>query len=745
GYICNKAFRIEHYIHHKQRLTEPLKRQQDGSYKSISWDTAIKEIGERLISIKSQHGPNAIASVGLGGQGNHLGVPFGLATIFGHGSQWWFNALAQEKTQRSLVDGWMSGNPSNTMLVGHLEESDYAIIFGSNPIVSHRGPEAARIINEFKKSKKRILIVVDPRESETSRRADRHLPVKVGHDVYLLLGLASVIIQEKLYDAQFIETKTVGFESVVDEFKNIGVNEMAQRCGIQSEDLIQVAREFATAKRAVIEIDLGLEQSLFNTLTAYLIRLIMALTNNYGRVGGSVFVGALEPALPKFIRSLIKQPVAPVSGLPGISIFSPIPMFSPTIFAEEVLRDDPGHIRVAIVDGSNPMLTYPESPQIKKAFEALELSVVIETSMTETARMADYVLPTPVGYEKWEYSVFPKPFPLIGAQIRPPVIDCKNGPLPEAEIYHRIALQSKLVTKAPKFLKKLAAKADKSAWASIYIGLLIQTAILRTGFSKKTIPTVLFWIYETLGPHLRAPQLSAFWLVCQSITLTRRKEIIKAIPEAARIYNPVKLGLYLFNKAMAHPEGIALGKVNEENHLEDIIGYADGRIRIAPKVMMEEITRVLKANIHKDKTFPFILNGGMRTLSTANTIFRDPDWRKGKSPHCALRMNDEDADHLGVKQGDLVTVTTYKGAVTLPALPEKQVQKGHIHIPNGFGTKYPDPETGELITEGVNINELTDAQDRDPFTGCPHYKYVRCNVEKVEMSDNVVESKAMSH
>ena len=66
------------------------------------------------------------------------------------------------------------------------------------------------------------------------------------------------------------------------------------------------------------------------------------------------------------------------------------------------------------------------------------------------------------------------------------------------------------------------------------------------------------------------------------------------------------------------------------------------------------------------------------------------------------------------------------------SLPEKHVQRGHIHIPNGFGTRYPDPDTGELAPTGVCINELTDAQDRDPFTGCPHFKYLRCRVERVE-------------
>ena len=732
GYSCNKAYRNGYYINHEQRLTQPLKRCKDGSHKEISWDQAIAEIGAQLRNIHKQHGNNSIAVVGLGGQGNHSGVPYGLSTLIGFGSQWWFNALAQEKTQRSLVDGLMCKYPSDTMLVGHLEESDYAVIIGSNSIISNRGPEAGKVINQFKKSKDRKLVVIDPRKTETSRKADHHIAVQVGTDTYLLLGFIALLLQEKLYDREFVESNTTGINDIINTFSNIDPVDMADRCGIKADELRILVREFAAANRAVIEIDLGLEQSLFNTLTTYLIHLIMVLTDNYGRVGGAVFVGTLVPRIPRFLQSLGKTPVAPVSGIPGISLFAPLPMFSPSLFAEEVLRDDPGRIRAAIIEGSNPILSYPESPQTRKAFKKLELSVVIDVAMTESAMMADYVLPTPVGYEKWEYSTFPKPFPLLGVQIREPAVSGPENALPEAEIYYRISRAAKLTVPAPKLLHKLAAKADRSSWALVYQVMLCLLGFLWARSLKKTVPMVLFWLYETLGPTLRAPQLAAFWFICHSFAFTRRKDVLRAFPHLSGIRNtPAKLGNFLYQKSMDNPGGAILAKVDPEKCLEDSIGYSDGRIRLAPEAMQKEVKRALDTSVKTDPDYPFILNGGMRTPWTALTNLRDPKWRRGSGPHCTVRMNTDDADQLNLFNGDSVKVESRKGAVELPVKIEAQVQKGHIHIPNGFGTKYPNPDTGKLEQTGICINELTDAQDRDPLTGCPHFKYVRCRISVV--------------
>ncbi len=726
GYTCSKAYRVGHYVRHEQRVTEPLKRQPDGSYAPISWEQATTEIGQRLRLIRDTHGPDAIAMLGIGGQGNHASVLYALLFLLGVGSRWWFNALAQEKTQRALVDGWMLASPPDGMLVGHVEEATYAIIMGSNPMLSERGVGPRRVIKDFRQDPDRTLVVVDPRATETARRADRHLALRVGTDTWLLLGLAATIVQEGLHDSAFIESTTTGFEAIAGVLADLDVAELAARCDLEPETVRAVAREFAAAERGAIEIDLGLEQSRFNTLTAYLVRLILGLTNNLCRVGGSVFVGTFVPR----VAARLKAKPAPVSGIPGISLFAPVPMYSPALFAEEVLSDRPDRIRAAIIEGSNPALTYPGSPRTTAALEALELSVVIDPAFTETARLADYVLPTPVNYEKWEVAVFPKPFPMIGMQIRPPVVEGPEGMLPEPEIYHRIALAMGLVKPAPGILGSLARRASDSLGAWAYLAALAPLALLAGGV-RRSGAMLLFWAYETLGPTLRAPQLASLWLVCHAVAWTRRADVNRGLPELTGLRNPMAVGNALFRLAMAHPEGVALGRVDTSDHLADTIGYPDGRVRLAPEQMLGEIRRALRDMIEPDPEFPFVLNGGMRTHWTANTNFRDPAWRKGAGPHCALRMSLGDAERLRIRKGTRVRVRTRTGAVELPAAPERYVQDGHIHIPNGFGTRYPDPETGELTTAGVGINELTDCQDRDPFTGCPHFKFVRCAVEPV--------------
>ena len=727
GYSCNKAYRIAHYADHRQRLTEPLKRQPDGSYAPIGWDQAIGEIGERLRRIQGERGPDAVAMLGVGGQGNHLSVLYALALMVGSGTRWWFNALAQEKTQRALVDSWMMKSPGGVMQVGHLEEADYAVILGSNPTMSQRGVAPMHTLRAFQKDPARTLVVVDPRATETARRADRHLAIEVGCDAWLLMALAAVIVQERLYEEAFVAARTVGFEAIAASLRAIDVDEMAARCGLPTADVREVARGFAAAGRASIEMDLGLEQSRFNPLTAYLARLILALTDNLGRPGGSIFVGIFGPDLPPWPAP---QP-AKESGIMGVALMAPAPMYSPNLFAEEVLTEREDRIRAVIVEGANPALSFADRARTEAAFAALELSVVIEPTHTETTRLADYVLPTPVGYEKWESSSFPKPYPLLGLQIRPPVLPAPPNALPEPEIYHRLAKAMGLVPDAPALLRGLAEDAARPLWGLVYGAALFAMAALRAGSRRRMAALVLFWLYETLGPTLRAPQLAAVWFLCHGAAWTRRAAVARALPDTAGVWNRAAVGNRLFKLAMAHPEGVVLAKSDPARGLDDFLGYDDARIRLAPPQMLEEIQRALAHEEAPDPDYPFVLNGGMRTHWTANTNMRDPAWRKGRGPHCALRINPDDAARLGVAKGEMVRVRSRRGAVELPALPERHVKPGHIHIPNGFGTRYPDPETGEVVAEGVCINWLTDAMDRDPFTGCPHHKYVRCQVERV--------------
>ena len=136
-----------------------------------------------------------------------------------------------------------------------------------------------------------------------------------------------------------------------------------------------------------------------------------------GRRGGNVFYEAFSP--PMLDASRVREPErALASGIPAIRALGNMGMMSPTLCPEEILVDHPERLRAVIVEGANPYLSYSDAARWREARKQLELLVVIDPAMTETARDADYVLPTPVGYEKWEIAGFPKGFPEVFVQLR---------------------------------------------------------------------------------------------------------------------------------------------------------------------------------------------------------------------------------------------------------------------------------------------------------------------------------------
>jgi anaerobic selenocysteine-containing dehydrogenase len=130
-----------------------------------------------------------------------------------------------------------------------------------------------------------------------------------------------------------------------------------------------------------------------------------------------------------------------------------------------------------------------------------------------------------------------------------------------------------------------------------------------------------------------------------------------------------------------------------------------------------------------DDSYPFVLSAGERRSSTANTIYRDPSWRKNDTDG-ALRINPLDAQRVGVADGGLVHVTTQRGRVEATVEYTETMRPGHVSLPNGLGLDYPD-EAGERTLRGVAANELTSSFDRDWLAGTPWHKHVRARVEAV--------------
>jgi anaerobic selenocysteine-containing dehydrogenase len=729
GYVCNKAFSIDRYVEHGQRVTHPLRRSADGSFERITWDEAIAEIAATLDSIRQTYGPRAIGLAGIGGQANHMDAPYGIGFLRGLGSRKWFNAFAQEKTQHCLVDQWMFNAAPTVFLHADQEHARFMLVLGTNPRISNRGHNANESFPAFAADPKRTLVVVDPRETETTRSATRHLRVRPGADVYLLLAMAATIVNQGLVDEEFVRDRTRDFEALKAALDAVDVGEMARRCGLNPGAVVATAIDFAKAESAAIFYDLGVEQTPFSTLNSYLIRVLLALTGNVGRRGGNVFFETFSPPVVEAGR--VREPErALASGIPAIRALGNMGMMSPTLCPEEIMIDHPERLRALIVEGANPYLSYSDAARWREARECLDLLVVIDPAMTETARAADYVLPVPVGYEKWEIAGFPKAFPQVFVQLRPPVVPPRGEGLPEPEIYARLAEAMDLFGPPPPALYELAPRALEPDGAPEFIAAAQQLATASPKGGKDPTLQLLFWSYRTLGPLLPAPSLVAVWLQCGLNAMLRPQSVLRTLGGGWEGRAPFEIAAELFRRILAHPEGVEVARANPDTNFDDHVGFEDKRVHLAPEPMLKEIGRAAATPPAHDAEYPFVLAAGLRTRWTANTIQRDPAWRKGRGPHCTLNLSPADAKRLGVRPGENVRLSTRRGSLTLPVQTDPKLLDGHVWMPNGFGMITGADGRSEI--DGGNQNELTDVNDRDPFTGIPHHRYVACRIEALK-------------
>ena len=201
GYTCEKALRLDYYQNGRgERLLSPLRRRPDGTYEEIDWDTAIREVAERLAAVRDAYGGESIVSYGGGGQGNHLGGVYGSATLAALGARFKANAISQEKTGEMLVMGKMFGTP----LRGDFEHCEVAFFVGKNPWISHGIPHARTTLKAIAADPDRALIVIDPRVTETAAMADFHLRVRPGRDAWLVAAMAAVLVDEALVDRAWL-------------------------------------------------------------------------------------------------------------------------------------------------------------------------------------------------------------------------------------------------------------------------------------------------------------------------------------------------------------------------------------------------------------------------------------------------------------------------------------------------------------------------------------------------------------
>src|SRR5258705_265449 len=261
------------------------------------------------------------------------------------------------------------------------------------------------------------------------RIADTYLRVRPGTDAWGLAALAAVLVQEDLCNEPFLAEHVSGVEPVRDALRDVPLGEYAQRCGVDEELIRTAARRIAAADSVAVFEDLGIQQAPNSTLCSYLNKLLWILTGNFAKRGGQHLHSSFGP-LFRHVTAVGRTPVtgAPVVG--GLIPSNAVP--------QEILSDHPDRFRAMIVESSNPAHSLADSAACRAAFESLELMVVIDVAMTETARLATYVLPAASQYEKAESTFFNLEFPHNTFHLRHPLLEPLEGTLPEPEIWARL-------------------------------------------------------------------------------------------------------------------------------------------------------------------------------------------------------------------------------------------------------------------------------------------------------------------
>ena len=393
------------------------------------------------------------------------------------------------------------------------------------------------------------------------------------------------------------------------------------------------------------------------------------------------------------------------------------------VIPDEILTDHPRRFRAMIVESANPAHSLADSPRMREALSALDTLVVIDVAMTETARLAHYVLPAATQFEKWEATFFNLEFPRNHFQLRAPLFAPLPGTLGEPEIHRRLVRALGALNEGE--LADLAAAAaripaeGRAPYAQAFLGWMAARPE-----NAALAPVVL---YETLGPTLPdgAAAAAVLWGAAHSCVMSYPASVRRAGFEGEGL----EAGERLFEAILSRRSGITF-TVDEYEETLRRIEAPHGRARLAVPELLDELGRLPNEDPRAvDPAFPFVLAAGERRTSTANTIFRDPAWRK-KDTAGALRLSPTDAARLGLVDGGRARITTRRGSAIATVEITDTLQPGHATLPNGLGVDHPDEE-GRAVVSGVAPNELTSSADRDWLAGTPWHKHVAARIEAV--------------
>jgi formate dehydrogenase major subunit len=465
GRLCVKGRYGFDYAHHPHRLTKPLIRRKDAPPKSgdfvmdpdrimevfreATWEEALDFAGGGLKAIRDRDGKQALAGFGSAKGSNEEAYLFQklVRTGFGTNNVDHCTRLCHASSVVALLEGIGSGAVSNPVM--DVTKAEVVIIIGANPTVNH--PVAASFIKNAVKNGTK-LIVMDPRRSDLARLAHRFLQFKADTDVAMLNALMHVIVTENLVDQAFIDSRTIGYDELRQNVAAYTPEAMAPICGIDAETLRYVARLYATSKGSMILWGMGVSQHVHGTDNARCLIALALMTGQIGRPGtglhplrgqnnvqGASDAGLIPMMLPDYqhvskpdVRAKFEQawqlPAGTLDDKVGLTV------------VEVMHAIKHGTVKGLYVEGENPAMSDPDANHAREALAALEHLVVQDIFLTETAYLADVILPASAFPEKDGTFTNTDRIVQMGRQAVPPPGDARQDLWIIQEIGKRLGL-----------------------------------------------------------------------------------------------------------------------------------------------------------------------------------------------------------------------------------------------------------------------------------------------------------------
>jgi anaerobic selenocysteine-containing dehydrogenase len=657
GYSCVKGRNYHAFHDAPSRLRAPLRRRRDGGFESAPSAAVLDEIAVRTREILDRHGPRSVAM--YGGTFSHFcpaGVMLRESFMDAIGSPMRFSNATIDQPGKPIsmaLHGKWGAGPQD------FADADVCMLVGANPLVSMWGGipsfNPAKRLHEARQRGLK-LIVIDPRRTESARKADLHLQCLPGQDVPLLAAMLNVIITEGLCDRAFIEAETEGFGALAAAVAPFTAQGVAAGAGVEAATIIEAARMFARAQRGNVTSGTGPSMAAHGVLMDYLVLALNTVCGRWIKAGERMpnrgvlfrqFSGVARAEKPRVATGFgealrIRGLTDTAAGLPTAAL------------ADEILTPGEGQVRALFVIGGNPLLSWPNQAKTRRALESLELLVVVDPMLSETARHAHYVIGPRFGFESPAITFGNEGITVYGLSL--------GYPEPYAQYQ-------------PQLIEPPAGSDVLEDWRIFYeLGRRMGYPLAFRGqpFDMSTPPT-------TDG------------LLSQFVARSRVPlEEIKRHPHGA---------VFPDAKPFAEPRDA------EWPH----------RLQLAAPVMIAELQGIaaqVSSATATSAVAPLMGDegGGLRLLMVSrrehalyNSVAHDLPALRRRLPHNPAHLNPVDAARLGVVDGATVEIASSVGRIRAVAHLAPDVREGVVSIAHGFA----DACTAALIDDATDYEALS--------------------------------------